>query len=150
MSLKRRTQTLFALLLATLSLAFPASALAQPVTTTGQAGGIGPAPQLKYGPKAAQVNKAARHYQVSFWIMWGIAGAESGWGSVGSNLFGLLDAAGGVDISSWKYASLQAAKTMDGLHDGLGSWSEAMGQYSGHNYGLDHVRAMYDQQKPNI
>jgi len=114
------------------------------------AGGVGPIAGNHYGPKARKVFRACRHYKVSFWIMWGIAGAESGWGSGGSNLFGLLDGAGGVDIGSWKYASLQATKLMRSLHDETGSWEGAMLHYSGYNYGLSHVRYMYAQQKPTI
>lgn len=94
---------------------------------------------------AAETEAAARKYHVPLWIEWGIAGAESTWGKGGSNLFGLLAAAEGVDVSSWGPAAMQSAKTMAGLYKERGGWGNAMAAYSGGEYGLAHVKQLFNE-----
>lgn len=90
--------------------------------------------------------KSATKFGVPFWILWGIAGAESTWGEGGSNIFGLLDAAEGADVSNWKSASEQAARTLRGLHKQYGSWSAAIEHYSGYSYNISHPKELAAQQ----
>lgn len=99
------------------------------------------------GGKVGQsaVEAASRKYHVPIWIEWGIAGAESTWGQGGSNLFGLLAAAEGVDVSNWDAAAMQSAKTMAGLYKERGGWGNAMAAYSGGDYGLAHVKALFNE-----
>lgn len=96
------------------------------------------------------VAASAAKYGVPFWIEWGIAGAESTWGKGGSNLFGLLAAAEGANISNWKSASEQSARTMARLHREDGTWEAAMRAYSGGEYGLQHVKELFNQQPANF
>lgn len=98
-----------------------------------------------YSQDLAYVQAASARYKVPVWIEWGIAGAESTWGKGGSNLFGLLAAAGGVNVSDWQEASMQSAKTMAGLKAQDGSWGAAMKAYSGGDYGLAHVKQLAQQ-----
>lgn len=86
--------------------------------------------------------RAAAKYGVPFWLLWGIAGAESTWGQGGTNLFGLLDAAEGANISDWTSASNQAAKTLAGLAKQYGSWGAAVQHYSGYSYDISHPRQL--------
>lgn len=90
--------------------------------------------------------KSAIKYGVPFWILWGIAGAESTWGQGGSNLFGLMAAAEGADVSNWKSASEQAAKTLAGLKRRYGSWSKAIEHYSGDSYDISHPAQLAAEQ----
>lgn len=92
-------------------------------------------------PKAITAASAAE-FGVPFWLLWGIAGAESTWGRGGTNLFGLLDAAEGANISDWRSASHQAAKTLRGLHDSYGSWPAAVEHYSGNSYTIGHPKEL--------
>lgn len=85
---------------------------------------------------------AAAKYHVPFWLLWGIAGAESTWGAGGTNLFGLLDAAEGVDVSNWQAASMQSAKTLAGLRKQWGSWGAAVQHYSGNSYTIAHPKEL--------
>jgi hypothetical protein len=89
---------------------------------------------------------AAKEYHVPFWLLWGIAGAESTWGKGGTNLFGLLAAAEGADISNWRSASRQSAKTLAGLKKQYGSWAAAVEHYSGNSYTIAHPRELAAQQ----
>lgn len=89
-----------------------------------------------------QTALSAKKFGVPFWALWGIAGAESTWGEGGSNLFGLLDAAEGVNVSNWKEASEQAAKTLAGLKKQYGSLSQAISHYSGYSYNASHPKAL--------
>jgi len=114
-------------------------------------GGDGSGPDIKAtGQDAKLVQAAADKYSVPFWILWGIAGAESGWGSGGSNLFGLLSASGGVDVSDWQAASMQSAKTMASLKNKYGSWEAALDHYTDYGYNLDYVKQLAEQQAGNI
>lgn len=81
-----------------------------------------------------------------FWLLWGIAGAESTWGKGGTNLFGLLDAAEGANISDWGSAADQAAKTLAGLRRTYGSWSAAVDHYSGYSYTINRPRELAEGQ----
>lgn len=85
---------------------------------------------------------SAKEYGVPFWILWGIAGAESTWGQGGDNLFGLLDAAEGVNVSDWRAASKQAAKTLAGLKKQYGGWAQAIEHYSGYSYNIQHPKEL--------
>lgn len=102
---------------------------------------------------AAIVARAAAKHRVPFWILWGIAGAESTWGKNGDNIFGLLSAAEGVDVTDWEAASNQAAKTMSGLKEKTGGWGPAMHMYSSGTttggYGLGHVKSLFKQHAPD-
>ena len=91
---------------------------------------------------ASTVSTAAARHGVPFWILWGIFGAESTWGKNGSNMFGLLSAAEGVDTTSIPASADQAAKTLEGLFHEHGDWEGAVRAYSGGDYGLDHVRQL--------
>lgn len=86
--------------------------------------------------------RAAAKYGVPFWLLWGIAGAESTWGEGGTNLFGLLDAAEGANVSDWNSAANQAAKTLAGLAKQYGSWGQAVQHYSGYSYDISHPREL--------
>lgn len=89
---------------------------------------------------------AAAKYHVPFWLLWGIAGAESTWKQNGTNIFGLLDAAEGVNVSSWRAASLQAAKTLRGLKNQYGTWAAAVEHYSGGSYTISHPKQLAAQK----
>lgn len=89
-----------------------------------------------------QTAASAVKYGVPFYLLWGIAGAESTWGQGGTNLFGLLDAAEGADVSDWKSASEQSAKTLKGLKKQYGSWAKAVEHYSGYSYNESHPKEL--------
>lgn len=93
-------------------------------------------PPSKRGPKEWTAI-AAHRYHVPFWLLWGVAGAESSWGKGGKNLFGLKSAAEGADVSDWHSASEQAAKTLWGLKQMYHSWALAVWHYSGGGYHID-------------
>lgn len=99
----------------------------------------------KLTPKALTA-AAAVEYGVPFWLLWGIAGAESTWGRGGTNLFGLLDAAEGANISDWRSSSRQAAKTLAGLKRQYGTWSAAVEHYSGNSYTISHPKELAGQE----
>jgi hypothetical protein len=103
-------------------------------------------PRSRHISGKAYTAAAAAEYGVPFWLLWGIAGAESTWGRGGTNLFGLLAAAEGVNTGSWPAASKQAAKTLRGLHDQYGSWSLAVSHYSGNSYTIGHPKELAKQE----
>lgn len=92
---------------------------------------------------------SAQKYHVPFWILWGVAGAESTWGKGGSNLFGLT-AVGeehpNVDTSNWWQASALSAKTLSRLKHEHGTWEAALEHYSGGGYGTSHVKQLSAEQ----
>lgn len=89
-----------------------------------------------------QTAVSAKKWGIPFWALWGIAGAESTWGRGGSNLFGLTDAAEGVNVSNWKDASEQSAKTLAGLKKQYGNLSQAIAHYSGYSYNASHPKEL--------
>lgn len=89
-----------------------------------------------------QTAVSAKKYGIPFWALWGIAGAESTWGEGGTNLFGLLDAAEGANVSNWKEASEQSAKTLAGLKKQYGNLSQAISHYSGYEYNASHPKQL--------
>lgn len=100
-----------------------------------------PPPNSEAAHKLATARAAAR-YHVPFWLLWGTAGAESTWGEGGTNLFGLLAAAEGANISNWESAANQAAKTYAGLIRSYGSIAAAVPHYSGNSYTVAHVKQL--------
>lgn len=93
-----------------------------------------------------QTALSAKKFGVPFWILWGIAGAESTWGTNGTNIFGLLDAAEGANVSNWKSASEQAAKTLKGLKKQYGGWPGAIEHYSGYSYNIKRPKELAKQK----
>lgn len=93
-------------------------------------------------PHRLAVWRASKRYKVPFWLLWGIAGAESSWGQGGINIFGLKSAAEGVDVTDWDEAAMQAAKTLRGLKDTYGNWNRAVKHYSGYGYDLSWPRQL--------
>lgn len=96
--------------------------------------------EIKWQGCPDHIRLASLHYSVMGWLLYGIEGAESGWGSGGSNLFGILG--GGVNVSDPYEAAMEAAHILRREHDSLGGWEAAMLQYSGHSYGLSHPREL--------
>lgn len=85
-------------------------------------------------------------YNVPYWLLWGIAGAESSWGRKGNNLFGLKSAAEGANVSDWKQASNQAAYTLQQLYKQYHNWDQAVKHYSGYAYGVSWPKQLAKEQ----
>lgn len=96
--------------------------------------------------KAQVVDASAHKFGVPPWILWGVFGAESTYGTNGDNWFGL------VDVPARNKTNLQedseiSAKTLAHWKAQLGTWPAAIEGYSGKNYGIQHVLEMSQQGK---
>lgn len=83
------------------------------------------------------VQREAGAAGIPFWVLWGIYGAESTWGKLGSNWFGLVAV---PRTGSFAGDAAASAKTIATLRRQFGSWEQAFRKYSGGGYGLAHIR----------
>lgn len=92
------------------------------------------------------VRRAARAWGVPPRILWGVYGAESTWGTNGTNYFGLIfPEYDGVAVTSTQNLPQNAAvasRLLAKLHNETGSWEGALRKYSGGGYGLAHAEEL--------
>lgn len=98
------------------------------------------------------VYAAARKHKVPGWLLWGIFGAESTWGTNGTNYFGLIEPVytmyNGTKRSPKNTANLTesadiAAELLYSLKQEHGSWAGAVAQYA--PYDISHPRELSRQ-----
>lgn len=83
------------------------------------------------------VAEEAQKYKVPVWLLWGIYGAESTYGTNGEFKFGGIDLPHG-NTPNLRVAAREAAKALAGLHKQYGSWPLAVQHYSGNSYTIKH------------
>jgi hypothetical protein len=100
-------------------------------------GGADGGPAEKKPPVAA----AAARFNVPFWILWGVFGAESTWGTGGTHPFGLVSPQL-HETGDYKKDALIAAKLLALLKQQEGTWEKALRKYSNNGYGVDHLKQL--------
>jgi hypothetical protein len=113
---------------------------------------VGMTPKTKTKKKFTQkqiVNASARRHGVPTWLLWGIYGAESTYGTNGNNYFGLIEpeyrmANGNVrrpkNTADLAESSDIAAELLASLKQEHGSWAGAVAQYA--PYSINHAREL--------
>jgi NlpC/P60 family len=109
--------------------------------TSGFSGGSSGGKHSHGGGKGGIVDSMAARFHVPAWILEGIYGAESSFGTNGEYLFGGIDLPHG-NTPNLALAAREAAKALAGLKATYGSWAAAVEHYSGGEYGLAHVKEL--------
>lgn len=99
--------------------------------------------------KKQVVDAAARKHGVPPWLLWGIFGAESTWGTNGSNYFGLIfPEYNGRKVKSTTNVAEDAdiaAELLARLNKEHGGWAGAVTAYSGGSYNISHPKQLSGQ-----
>lgn len=89
---------------------------------------------------------AAERHGVPGWLLWGIYGAESTWGTNGTNYFGLIEGSySGRTVRSTTNLAEDAdiaAELLARLKREHGSWAGAVSAYSGGEYSISHPKEL--------
>lgn len=96
--------------------------------------------------KAQIVAAAAKRHKVPPWLLWGVFGAESTYGTNGTNYFGLIEPEyNGRKVGSTTNIAEDAdiaAELLAHLKQEHGSWGGAVLAYSGGEYNINHPREL--------
>lgn len=95
------------------------------------------------------VAEEAKKEKVPPFLLWGIYGAESTYGTNGEYKFGGIDLPHG-NTTNLRVAAREAAKALHRLKKQYGSWAKAIEHYSGNSYTIAHPTELASQSASEL